>query len=689
MCRVHKALAPSAYIVAAMWLIAAAGAQQTDPPAFRSGVHLVEVDVRAFDREGRFVSDLTRESIELLENGVAQHLHTLYLVDGTPHSEPNVIAAGAGGSTGIRRAARHTWVFVFDLNHLSPGGGFDRARSAVEAFIRDRFRDGDLGGVVAGDRMVNNRLTSVREELSAAAKNVKPLAENRSRHIELAREWPRLQDEFEALRVATEDREALRRAVARACTDDPNACPQADVAIREKARRLQRQIQQATLQTLAALNGLASGLSKMAGPKTVVLLSDGFVTHEMESTLRQVVGQMARAGGRVYVIDVRGLNRGRGTDIIDQPAASDEAGAPASFDMKEDGPNSLALDTGGLVIRNENDIGRALDTIAVDANRYYVLAYQPSNVAFDGTFRPIQVRVKRPGVRVRARRGYLALEPSRMLAPSPVITTPVEGLGTPATDESPRPDAAEPIAMPATGTIVAAPAATASAAVRLRPDTTERIREVAGDDLATSDDLAHRGWDAYQRGDVETAVGLFAQAGAKPGVRPWVLYALGLSHAALGRPTDAAVSWERVRDAAPAFKSVYLDLADTYMQIADLTKALAVLRDAEKQWPADAEIQNAIGVIHVRRGAINDAIAAFSKAAEWVPDDSLPYWNLGRAFELRYIRGRRYISSQRTWTANDEDRQKAMVNYRRCVESGGPYAKEAAEALARLEWTRK
>ncbi len=469
-------------------------------------------------------------------------------------------------------------------------------------------------------------------------------------------------------------------------------CVQADIALREKARRIQREIQQTTMQTLSAVNALASGLAKMAGPKTVVLLSDGFVSQEMESTLRQVVGQAARAGARIYAIDVRGLNRGRGGNVIDQPAVDDEAGSPASLDGGEDGPNSLAVDTGGMMIRNENNIGRALDTIARDTNRYYVLAYQPANPAFDGKFRAIQVRVKRADIRVRARRGYLALEPSRMLVPEPIPAAAATTAASPPepalTDEPP---AAEPSAAPAAstaGTMVGSAPAAPLAAVRLRPDAAERVREVAGGDLATSDQLAHRGWDAYQRGDVETASGLFTEAAAKPDVRPWVLYTLGLSHAALGRPAEAAASWERVRHAAPAFKSVYLDLADTYLQLADLTKALNVLRDAERRWQSDAEIQNAIGVIHVRRGALNDAVAAFSKAAETAPDDALTYWNMGRAFELRYIRGRRYVSSQRIWIANDEDRKKAILNYRRCVDLGGPYGQEAAQALSKLEWSR-
>ena len=50
-------------------------------------------------------------------------------------------------------------------------------------------------------------------------------------------------------------------------------------------------------------------------------------------------------------------------------------GAPASFDMQADGTNSLAVDTGGFAIRNENNFGRALDAIQQDAGTYYVVGY--------------------------------------------------------------------------------------------------------------------------------------------------------------------------------------------------------------------------------------------------------------------------------------------------------------------------
>lgn len=690
---------------------------QTEPPVFRSGVQVIEVDVRVFDRDGRFIVDLTRDELEVRENGVTQQLQTLYLVSdsaGPAAVDPEAKLRAAPAldvptpvAPPIRApaaSARQTWIFVFDLNHLTPGGGFDRARAAVADFIRERFRDGDLAGVVAGSRMVNNRLTSVREELVAAVKTVKPLAESRNRQIDLTREWPRLRDEEEALEIANEDKEALERAVTRACTDDPDACARVppDLAIREKARRLQRDMQRATIETLTAINGLASGLAKMPGPKTIVLLSDGFVAHQMETTLRTVVGQAARAGARVYAIDVRGLNRGRGAGIIDQEQADDPVGGPAQFDLGEDGPNSLAVDTGGLMIRNENNIGRALDRIARDSGQYYVLGYQPADANFDGKFRPIEVRVKRAGVRVRARRGYLALEPSKMLIPQPIKapasnTGPASVAKDAASGESaaeravevpPKPAAATPETVPATGAIVGAPGATSSGTVRLRPDAEKRIKALSARETTAAAELAASGWDAYQRGDLETALVAFTGAAAQPGVRPWVLYALGMSQAGLGRPLDAVASWERVRQAAPEFEPVYIDLADTYVQLSELTKALAVLREAEMRWPADAEIHNGIGVIHVRRGALDDAVASFLKAAGSAPDEPLAYFNLARTYELRYRRGRRYVSSQRRWVAPDEDRRKAMEHYTRCVQLGGPYAHQAAEAIARLEWSK-
>lgn len=404
------------------------GAQQ-QAPVFQASTQVVEVDVRVFDREGKFVEDLTIDDFEVIERGKPQSLRALYFV-GSAAADSATAAplvssrSSTDAATPAPTAARQTWVFVFDLAHLTPGGGFNRARDAVTTFLKERFRDGDVGGIVAGSRMVNNRLTSVRAELEAAAASVKPIGDHRSRMLALTREWPKVRDESEALAIAANDRDALQRAVTRACTEDSTQCQNADLMLRDKAQRFRTEMQRSSLDTLNALQGLANGLARIPGPKTIVFISDGLVTQEMESALRAVVGHTTRAGARIYSIDARGLNRGSNAGMMDQLAAEDGAGAPARFDLGEDAPNSLAVDTGGFFIRNQNNIGQALSTIADDANRYYVLGYQPENLTLDGQFRPIDVRVKRPGVTVRARRGYLALPMSQLLIPQPIKRQP-------------------------------------------------------------------------------------------------------------------------------------------------------------------------------------------------------------------------------------------------------------------------
>jgi VWFA-related protein len=68
----------------------------------------------------------------------------------------------------------------------------------------------------------------------------------------------------------------------------------------------------------------------------------------------------------------------------------------------------LTSGTGGFVVRNANDISRALGLVARDTSTYYVMGYEPTNSVMDGKVRRIEVKAKADGLRVRARKGYLA-----------------------------------------------------------------------------------------------------------------------------------------------------------------------------------------------------------------------------------------------------------------------------------------
>lgn len=687
------------------------------PQTFRSGAQIVEVDARAF-KDGRFVTDLGPDDFEVAEDGVPQKIVSVVLAGSTLSTQPSAPSTlGTPSTPGTAPAAPlapvvpvapagsspAVWLFVFDTPHLS-SAGLQRTRDAVEKFLDQQWRQGDIGGIVAEGKMANNRLTSVREELRAAVRSVRMPGDLRSRQLEMTRDWPRFEDEYEAIRVAVDqDRETINLVSMRACADDPDSCKRVspDLAIREKASRLIGDMQHATLNTLSTVQALSNGLARLPGPKTVVFISEGFVAERLESALREAAGDAARAGAHVYTIDARGLNKGRQATIIDQPYAASTIGASTHFDAEADGTNSLAVDTGGFAIRNENNFSRALDEIRQDAGTYYIIGYTPANTTFDGKYRAIAVTVRRPGVKVRARRGYLAIAPAKMLSTAAKppesapeashteasmaahaersVATPTEGSPASGTAAGPVPGAG-----PLPG---ADPLSIVTPLEVPRPDMASAVARLAASGAGNSDSPgAAAGWAAYQRGDLETAARDLSTAAAAADARPWVLYALGLSRYALRQYQDAAAAWERVRRTQPDFEPIYFALADAYSLQHDEGTAINALRDAEQRWPADPEIADATGVIQIRRGAIDAAIESFQRATKVSPADSLGYFNLARAYQMRLLKSQRYDPQLQKWIGGEEDRRQAIASFQKYIDLGGPHASEAREALASLQW---
>ncbi|MFQ3582749.1 MAG: VWA domain-containing protein [Chloracidobacterium sp.] len=70
----------------------------------------------------------------------------------------------------------------------------------------------------------------------------------------------------------------------------------------------------------------------------------------------------------------------------------------------------LCRQTGGRVfmVNSLAELATGFTQLETELRAQYVLSYYSSNEARDGKFRRIEVRVKRPGVTVRARRGYYA-----------------------------------------------------------------------------------------------------------------------------------------------------------------------------------------------------------------------------------------------------------------------------------------
>jgi VWFA-related protein len=76
--------------------------------------------------------------------------------------------------------------------------------------------------------------------------------------------------------------------------------------------------------------------------------------------------------------------------------------------------NDMADRTGGKAFINTNDLVASMSSSVDDGSTYYTLEYYPANKTWDGQFRTIQVKSSRPGVSLRYRQGYYALDPEKL-----------------------------------------------------------------------------------------------------------------------------------------------------------------------------------------------------------------------------------------------------------------------------------
>ncbi|MGB2716583.1 MAG: VWA domain-containing protein [Vicinamibacterales bacterium] len=141
-----------------------------------------------------------------------------------------------------------------------------------------------------------------------------------------------------------------------------------------------------------------------------------------ERYFREFLDVANKANASFYPIDPRGLpvfddSMGPGRPLT--PVASQ-----ARLKYKLENLRTLADNTDGLAILNNNDLDKGMKRISDDLTSYYLLGYYSGNTKLDGGFRRLQVRVKSPGVSVRARRGYRAARAAEIAAAKAVATAP-------------------------------------------------------------------------------------------------------------------------------------------------------------------------------------------------------------------------------------------------------------------------
>ncbi len=381
------------------WAAAPSALQQDTTPTFRSGVQLVEVDVVVTDRQGKPVRDLTRDDFEIVEDNRRQQIRTLSLVDVPIDREqsppdPRAPRIESDVTTNTLPEGR-TYVLLMDTGPLKSGPGGERpmrARQMAEQWLDEVVRPNDRVAVihVAGSfndaqPFTNSRrllLSSINRTLGGAGASGDIKSEV-DRNLDA---WRAIKDVSERLGTIP----GRRKAIVWVVFPPPILYP---------ASRLEQTSQ-------GSGRGLEDPVARRAD--------------ELLDAWREAAQAAVNNNVAVYPVDPRGLT-------------PDFGGLTEAASLRE-----VAYETGGVPIGvNTNNISDGFATIAQDASTYYLLGYTPEPERTDGKFHPLEIRVKREGVTVRARRGYYA--PSANAKPPKPLPMPPEGVSLAARDALRKP----------------------------------------------------------------------------------------------------------------------------------------------------------------------------------------------------------------------------------------------------------
>jgi VWFA-related protein len=403
------------------------------PPTFPSGVELVTVDAVVLDSNGRPVPGLTRGDFVVKEDGRPRDIVSFEAFDvGALPAEREAVAPAVVASN-ERRGTGRAFAIVLDDLRIAPER-VPGARETATRFLERFVREGDLVTVAttSGDAWWSDRIPEGREDLTAV------LARTRGRHVEV----PVLDQmtEYEAFWIAHhEDSPSITSLVpgtsvalpGRASSMFPEAVPPGsikervkqrwqranmcvplycDSLVRGRAAEIDGARRARVGMTLGCVRRALEALAPVRGRKSLLLLSEGFL-EDFGSDSRVVAAASREANTAVYFVDVRGLVAlpAYGTAADVGPPPDERERTAVAFEeavVESAGAAGLADDTGGFTIRNTNDLSAGVWRIAAESRVFYLLGFYPPEGKAPRQWRNLRVEVKRPGLTVRARRGY-------------------------------------------------------------------------------------------------------------------------------------------------------------------------------------------------------------------------------------------------------------------------------------------
>jgi VWFA-related protein len=396
----------------------------------RITTNLVQVDA-VVTKDGKYITDLTADDFELFEDGKPQPITNFSFVSNVktdkPAVSPSAKATAKDKTTppippavAQPHETRRTIALVIDDLGMSFQSVSD-ARRRARKFINEQVAPNDLVAVIhtSGEVGALQQFTTDRRVLFNA---------------------------IDRLRWYPCSRASLHTFAPLGTEATPADAPCGG------SRNLRG--------TLQVLKFIVEGMHDLPGRKSLVLMSDYLPIETQEpatnalnvgdggisdvrtnytAQLKKVAEMAIRASVVIYAVDTRGLAytgitaaddfsnsmtlSGRvptasASQITNSINATLMARSMAMVSRRE-GADLIARQTGGFMVRNSNDFG--LKRIAEDQKGYYLLAYKPGDETFNKQFHHIKLRVKRKGLEVRTRNGFLGVRETEL--PQALSTT--------------------------------------------------------------------------------------------------------------------------------------------------------------------------------------------------------------------------------------------------------------------------
>ena len=395
-------------------------ADPAQPPVFRTGINFVRVDVIISDKAGNPVADLSQADFDVTEDGKPQKIETFKLVklDGgrgdAVKDPPREIRSDYDEEMEAARDDVRLFAIFLDDYHVRKGASL-ASRNQLSRFIETQLGPSDMVGVMyplestASVRMTRNHSAVMRG-----------LAQFEGRKYDYT---PRNMYEEQYANYPTETVERIRNQVSLSALKSlivhMGSLKEGRKTLIVVSEGYTYMVPPQMRNANAQMPGLGNpnAHNPMAGTNDInedrAAWSLGM---DMDSDLREVYDTANRNNVAIYAVDPRGLatfefdiNEGVGLQTDTK-----------YLNSTMDSLRMLSENTDGRAIVNRNDLVAGMRQITRDASAYYLIGYNSSQAPSDGKFHEIKVRVKRPGVQVRARKGYWALtqeQTARALAP--------------------------------------------------------------------------------------------------------------------------------------------------------------------------------------------------------------------------------------------------------------------------------